>query len=430
MFQSNESFRFTKYQAFIIALLTILQFTVILDFMVLSPLGAMLLVDLHISPAQFGLVVSAYAFSAGIAGFLAAGFADRFDRKKLLLFFYTGFMIGTLLCALSPNYAFLLVARIITGIFGGVISSINLAIITDLFNPETRGRVMGYVQMGFAASQILGIPIGLFLANHWGWHAPFWMIVGIGLFIGAVIFMYMKPVADHLTLAHHRDPFLHLKRTISKPHHLLAFSATTLLATGGFMLMPFSSAFAIHNIGISMQQLPIVYGVTGIFSFLAGPLIGKLSDQIGRIKIFLIGSVITTVMVYIYTNLNQTPLAWVIAINIILFMGILSRGISSNTLNTMVPEASDRGAFMSINAAVQQISGGIAASVAGLIVVQEPNGKIDHYNTLGWVVIASIIMSAWLTNRIHQFVMNKQKKTGFVTHSTPQPLDEMETAIS
>lgn len=430
MFKGSHSIAFSRYQAFIIALLTILQFTVILDFMVLSPLGAMLLVDLHISPSQFGLVVSAYAFSAGISGFLAAGFADRFDRKKLLLFFYAGFMLGTLLCALAPNYPFLLAARIITGIFGGVISSINLAIITDLFKPETRGRVMGYVQMGFAASQILGIPIGLFLANHWGWHAPFWMIVGIGLLIGVVIFIYMKPVADHLELHAHRDPFLHLKRTISKPHHLLAFSATTLLATGGFMLMPFSSAFAIHNIGITMQQLPIVYSVTGIFSFLSGPIIGKLSDQVGRFKIFLIGSVITTIMVYIYTHLGITPLAWVIVTNIVLFMGILSRGISSNTLNTMVPEPADRGAFMSINAAVQQISGGIAASVAGLIVVQHPNGKMEHYDTLGWVVIGSIVLSAWLTNRIHQYILQKQLKTGFVTHPSPQPLDEMETAIS
>jgi predicted MFS family arabinose efflux permease len=164
---------FTRYQVFIIAILSILQFTVILDFMVLSPLGAMLLPTLHITTAQFGLVVSAYAFSAGASGILAAGFADNYDRKQLLVFFYAGFLVGTVFCALAPTYEFLLVARIVTGVFGGVIGSVGFAIISDLFRFEVRGRVMGFVQMSFAASQILGLPIGLLLANKFGWHSPF-----------------------------------------------------------------------------------------------------------------------------------------------------------------------------------------------------------------------------------------------------------------
>jgi len=164
---------FTGYQNFIVTILAIVQFTVILDFMVLSPLGAILLKELSITTAQFALVVSAYAFSAGAAGLLAAGFADKFDRKKLLLFFYGGFIFGTLLCGLAPNYHFLLIARIVTGIFGGVMSSISYAIITDLFAIQVRGRVMGFVQMAFASSQVIGIPLGLFLANMFNWHAPF-----------------------------------------------------------------------------------------------------------------------------------------------------------------------------------------------------------------------------------------------------------------
>jgi predicted MFS family arabinose efflux permease len=152
---------FSPYQVFIIAILSILQFTVVLDFMVLSPLGAQLMTELAISTSQFSLVVSAYAISAGISGLLAAGFADKFDRKKILLFFYTGFIVGTALCGIAPDYNFLLIARIVTGIFGGVISSISFAIITDLFKLEVRGRVMGFVQMAFASSQVMGIPVGL-----------------------------------------------------------------------------------------------------------------------------------------------------------------------------------------------------------------------------------------------------------------------------
>src|SRR5262245_61791248 len=164
---------FTPYQKFVIAILAFLQFTIILDFMIVSPLGALLLPQLHITTRQFGLVVSVYALSAGVAGLLAAGFADKFDRKRLLLFFYAGFLLGTLLCGVAGNYTFLLVARIVTGVFGGVIGSIVMAIIADLFPFEVRGRVMGTVQTAFAASQVLGLPLGVFLSNHWGWHAPF-----------------------------------------------------------------------------------------------------------------------------------------------------------------------------------------------------------------------------------------------------------------
>lgn len=191
---NNTTTKFTKYQIFIIAILTILQFTLILDFMVLSPLGAILMKELSLQPKQFGLVVSAYAFSAGASGLLAAGFADRFDRKKLLLFFYVGFVFGTTLCAIADSYEFLLMARIVTGIFGGVIGSISFAIISDLFKLELRGRVMGFVQMAFSASQILGLPIGLYLANAFGWHSPFWMIVGFSIIVGIAIVVYMQPI--------------------------------------------------------------------------------------------------------------------------------------------------------------------------------------------------------------------------------------------
>ena len=167
--------RFSSYQVIVILFLALTQFTVVLDFMVMSPLGDMLMKSMSLSTHQFGFAVSAYAFSAGISGFLTAGFADRFDRKKLLLFFYVGFIGGTLFCGFANNYAMLISARIITGLFGGVIGSISLAIVADLFPLHQRGRAMGFMQMGFGASQVLGIPISLYIANHWGWQSPFLM---------------------------------------------------------------------------------------------------------------------------------------------------------------------------------------------------------------------------------------------------------------
>jgi predicted MFS family arabinose efflux permease len=398
---------FTRYQVFIIAILAILQFTIILDFMVLSPLGAILLPVFHITTTQFGLVVSAYAFSAGASGLLAAGFADKFDRKKILLFFYTGFMVGTLLCAIAPTYYFLLGARIVTGIFGGVVGSVSFAIITDLFKLEVRGRVMGFVQMSFAASQVLGLPIGLVFANRFGWHAPFWMIEAFGIVVGIVIVVYMKPVDAHLAIKSERNPFEHLLKTLSHNTYLRAFLATTLLATGGFMLMPFGSAFSINNLGITMEQLPVLYGITGLFSIITGPLLGKASDKIGKYQMFVIGSIVSITMVLIYTNLGITPLWILIALNIVLFVGISSRMISASALMTAIPAPQDRGAFMSINASVQQIAGGVAAYIAGMLVTQSKAGPILHYNRLGFAVTGSMIVAMFLMYMIDRHVKKK-----------------------
>lgn len=407
---------FTRYEVFVIVILSVLQFTVVLDFMVLSPLGAIVMPALNITPAQFGMVVSAYAFSAGASGLLAAGFADKFDRKKLLLFFYGGFIIGTTFCALAPDYHDLLLARIITGVFGGVLSSISFAIITDIFKLEVRGRVMGFVQMAFASSQVLGIPIGLYLANKLGWHSPFFMIVGICLFVGVFIISFLKPIDAHLKTSTARNPFQHLIKTISTSLYVKAFAATTLLATGGFMLMPFASAFSVYNLGISLEQLPFLYMVTGVFSMISGPLIGKFSDQIGKYNIFVIGSLITMVVVAVYCNLGITPLWIVLVLNILMFAGVSSRMITSSALLTAVPVPQDRGSFMSINSSVQQISGGIATFIAGKIVVETTGGKLENYDLLGYVVVGAMLVTIIMMYFIHLYVDKKAE-----LKVTPQP---------
>ena len=403
---------FAPYQVFIIAIVSFIQFTVILDFMVLSPLSAILLPTLNITPGQFGLIVSAYAIAAGISGFLAAGFADKFDRKKLLLFFYTGFLIGTVLCALATDYYFLLIARIITGIFGGVIGSIGLAIVTDLFKLEVRGRVMGFTQMAFGASQVLGLPIGVLLAGQFNWHAPFWMIACVGAIVGILIFGYMKPVNEHLHLTIDRKPLHHLIQTFTFSDYLKAFFCTAFLATGGFMLMPFGAAFGTNNLGLDFKtQFPLLYGVTGVFSIITGPFIGKLSDQFGKMKVFIAGTLFSMATVAYYTRLDITPFWIVVAINVVMFAGIMARMISSTALVSAIPSATDRGAFMAINSSIQQISGGIASAVAGLIVVQSESGKLLRYDQLGYVVIGTMLMTIILMGWVDRYVKAKVQQS-------------------
>jgi predicted MFS family arabinose efflux permease len=395
---------FTKYQQFIIGILAVLQFTIVLDFVVLSPLGAQLMQVLKLTTSQFGLAVSVYAFSAGISGILAAGFADKFDRKKMLLFFYTGFIIGTFLCGIAPSYQFLLMARIVTGVFGGVMSSIIFAIIADLFQMETRGRVMGFVQMAFSSSQVMGIPVGLYFANKVGWHFPFLMISGISILVYIVIVIYLKPIDQHLKLKSERNALQHLFKTVANRNYIIAFITNILLVTGGYMLMPFGSAFSVHNLGIRMEHLPLLYFITGVFTMASGPLIGKYSDVLGKYKIFLIGSVLASVVILIYCNMGITPLWIVILFNIALMIGILSRIISSSSLMTAIPEPSDRGSFMSVNSSIQQISGGIASVIAGLIVMQSSTGALVHYNLLGYITVASIIITMAMMYYINRHV--------------------------
>jgi predicted MFS family arabinose efflux permease len=244
------------------------------------------------------------------------------------MFFYVGFIAGTVACAIAPSYGFLLAARIITGIFGGVLNSVAYAIISDLFKFNQRGRVMGFVQSAFAASQVLGLPIGLLLANLYGWHAPFWMIATLGAILGIVIMAYMKPITTHLQLKSERNPFLHMAKIVSNKNYLQAFLATVFLATAGFMMMPFGTAFNVHNMGLTREQLPTLYILTGFFVILFGPITGKLSDKIGGYKVFVIGSIFSMSMIAVYSVVGITPLWMVVIINIILFVGIMSRMIS------------------------------------------------------------------------------------------------------
>lgn len=384
---------FTRYQSLLVALLAFVQFTVILDFTIMSPLGAIIMPALDITAGQFGVAVSAYAFSAGISGILSAGFADRFDRKRLLLFFYVGFTLGTALCALAPNYHVLLLGRIVTGLFGGVIGSVVLAITTDLFSLQQRGRVMGFVQTAFAASQVLGIPAGLFLSNHWSWNVSFGAIIVLSIAGMAAVALVMQPVNAHLLLKQEKTAFRHLIATVTQTRYTMAFLVTTLLATGGYMLMPFGSAYTVHNLGIDIQHLPTIYLVSGLFSIFTGPLVGRASDAFGKFPTFVFGSAMSVVMVLIYTHLGQVSLTTVIVVNVLMFVGIFSRMIPSQALISAIPDPSQRGSFSAVSASLQQLSGGLGSVLAAAIIAENPDGSLRHFDWLGYIVVATATVS-------------------------------------
>ena len=401
--------KFTRYQALVIVLIALTQFTVVLDFMVMSPLGDMLMKSMELNTKQFGLAVSVYAFSAGTSGLLTAGFADRFDRKKLLLFFYVGFIVGTLFCGLANSYVLLIAARIITGLFGGVIGSISLAIVADLFPLQQRGRAMGFIQMGFGASQVLGIPISLYIANHWGWQSPFLMIVGLATIIWTFVMLKLQPITKHLELKTEKTAITHLWHTLRLRDYRTGFLLTALLSIGGFMMMPWGSAFAINNLQVSNEQLPIMFMASGIAALVVMPLIGKLSDKIDKVKLFTIAALSMMVIIVIYTNLTPVPFFLIITLNILMMTAIMSRIVPAMALVSALPKMQDRGAFMSINSSLQQIAGGLAAAVGGMIVVQRTKtSPLQHYDTLGYVIVVIIILNIIQLYRVSNMIKAKK----------------------
>lgn len=402
---------FSRYESLLVAMLTIVQFTVVLDFAVMAPLGAELIDSLDISTKQFGILVSAYALSAGASGFLLAGFIDRFDRKNILLIMYVGFIIGTVCCAIAPSYYFLLVSRIVAGVFGGVMSGITFATVTDFFRYEIRGRVMGFIQMAFSASQILGIPLGLYLAHIWSWHVPFYFIVGIGLINIGMLVKFMKPIPSKTIPGEKSSYFQVIKRVFTNKNYLVAFSTTFFLATGGFILQPYVTPHLVFDLNYAEDQLPYVFFSAGIATLIGSPIFGKLSDSWGKYKLFVTGSLLAGICIIWFVNVPAGNLFMVAVAFSCMMLFVSSRIISATAMITAIPDASERGAFMNINSAIQQSSGGIASILGGIVLIEkEGNQGFENFQLLGLITFVSILICILLMYRVNKIVEGKYLK--------------------
>lgn len=400
---TSAKVQFTSYQKLVIFILVFSQFTIVLDFMIISPLGYLMVKDLRMNPSEFSHVVSAYAFSAGASGFLAALFADKLDRKKLLLIFYAGFVVGTFLCAMSHSYEFLFFARVVTGIFGGVIGSIITAVVADLFTFNQSGRVMGFIMMAFSVSQVLGLPIGIYIGNAINWEAAFLMIVIVSLLMFFLIAFKLKPINAHLAHNKKENPFVHLWVTATDKNYIVGFVTIALMSIGGFMIMPFSTIFVVNNLGISQGDLPLIFMCTGIATMAVMPLMGRLSDRFNKFYLCAVMSVLCMMVVLYYSRLSTTPLLTFIGVNVALYVTLMGRFVPIQALNTSMPEVKDRGAYMSISSSLQQVSGALGAVIAGALVIQNaPDDPIRNFDILGDVLSALLMIVLCL-----MYVMNK-----------------------
>jgi predicted MFS family arabinose efflux permease len=373
-------------ERWILFLLATLNFTHILDFMIMMPLGNFLMPHFNISPSYFSTIVAAYPITAFFSSIVSAFYVDRFDRKKVLLLAYAGFLLGTLCCGIAPDAWFLMLARILTGLFGGLIGAQILSIIADVFPYEKRGRAMGSIFMAFAAASVFGVPFSLYLAGLFSWHAPFFFIVGLGVLVMPMIYRFLPSMTHHLLPGETRVPVLTiLGAIVHNKSQLNALLLSGMLMFGHFLLIPFINPFMEFNKGFTKNQTPLIYMVGGVCSLLASSLIGKIADQYGKFRIFLVAVICSLVPILLITNMPDWPLYATLGVFGFWFAASTSRNIPVQAMISTVVIPSERGRFMSFNSSFQQLFTGMASLVSGMMVSKAADGRILHYERVGFL---------------------------------------------
>jgi len=388
-----------KEEKFLLYVLAAIQFTHILDFMIVMPLGPRLMGIFAITPAQFGFIVSTYTFSAGMFGLVAAWFLDRFDRKRALLWLYGGFAIGTLLCAVAPNYYALTAARFLAGGFGGISGATILAVVGDAIPPNRRGAAMGTIFSAFSLASIAGVPAGLFLANHLGWHAPFFLLAGLSVIILILAAKALPPVRDHLS--RQKDtPWTEMKAILRRGNHWLAFALTVTMTMAGFLVVPYLSPSLVANVGLTNEQLPLIYLCGGAVTFFSMRWLGRVSDRLGLLRVFVAVSLIAMGPILVITRLPPMPVWGALMVSTCFMVFTSGRFIPGMAMVTNSVEGRYRGGFMSLNSAVQQFASGLASLIAGAIIVVGADHRLEHYGTVGLIGAGCVLASIGLASRL------------------------------
>lgn len=376
------------------------NFTHIVDFMVMMPLGPQLTKLFHLTDAEFGLLVSAYSLAAGLSGLLVSMVIDRFERKRALLFVYGGFAIATLACGLAPSYAALMVARIAAGVFGGVLGALVQTIVGDAVPFERRGQAMGLVMSAFSMSTVAGVPLSLWLASRWGWHMPFFAIAVASVAIWLMAWRSVPLLRGHMTGVSAQPPITQLKRVLAEPNHWRAFTLSTLMLAGSFSIIPYITIYTTTNVGLAQEQVPYIYFAGGIATLFTARLWGKLSDRWGKVEMFRFISLIAILPMMALTHLPVVPMPVLLLVTTAFFVFVSGRMVPGMALLTAASEPGLRGSFMSVNGALQSASMGVAAWVGGLLISRSPNGLVQGYGHTGWLALVSTLFIVWWVGRL------------------------------
>ena len=417
-----------KKERAIIFLLAAINFTQVLDFVNMVPLSIYLIPDLHISAFQFSTLVASYSISAFFCGIIAALLIDRHDRKLSLLIAFTGFLIGSFACGIAPNYVTLLVARIISGTFGGLLGAQLYSIVADIFSYERRGRAMGIVMSAFAIASVIGIPLSLLLTNVFNsnWHLPFLANGFVGLLLLPLMINYLPSMKGHISTYSSPTLFGSLTNPMKIRMQRSALIFSCLFMFGHFLVIPFIPSYLEFNKGFTKLQIPLILLCGGLTSFAAAIYLGRFSDKKGKLPIFLWSVFISLFLVLILTDMPSMNILGVLLFFGLLFMVVTSRIVMAQSMISNVVSQNQRGSFMSVNGSMQQLGQGMASLVAGAIVkTNKATHQLSNYNWVGYLSIAVLIVAVIIGNKIFKSI----DKTADVPSGDEQPFKSNELQL-
>lgn len=380
--------------------LAAVNFTHIVDFMVMMPLGPQLTRIFQITDAQFGLLVSAYSLAAGVSGVLVSMVIDRFERRRALLAMYAGFALATLACGLAPTYGALMAARVAAGLFGGVLGALVQTIVGDAVPFERRGQAMGLVMSAFSLSTVAGVPASLWLASHGGWHMPFYAIAAVSIPIWLGAWRHVPLLRGHMLGVSAQKPAEQLRRVLSVPNHWRAFGLSALMVIGSFSIIPYITIYTTTNLGLRPEQVPLVYMFGGVATLFTARLWGWLSDRWGKVRVFRLVAIGSVLPMMALTHLPPVPLPVLIAITTTFFVFVSGRMVPGMALLTAAPTPAMRGAFMSVNGALQSAAMGLAAWLGGVLISRSPDGLVVGYGRTGWLALGSTLIMLWWVGQL------------------------------
>jgi len=382
----------------ILLLLAAVQFTHIMDFMVMMPLGPQLMRELAITPQQFGALISTFAITSGLVGLAVAPFIDRFDRKKLLLFCYAGFALGTLACGLSHTAGALMLARALCGAFGGVSGATVMAIVSDLVPPQRRAHGMGIIMTAFSAAAALGVPLGLKIAQWWRWEGPFLVVAGAATVVWLCLQRVLPPVRGHLAgRADGAGDFLALLKDGNAWRGLLLMAA---MVFGHFTIIPYLSPYLVGNVGMPEKFLFLVYLVGGLVTIFTGPFVGKTADRLGKFRVYVVMVAGASLVIWALTNSGPRPVWQILLLSALFFTFASGRFIPGQAAVSLAVPSARRGAYMSLVACARDLASGITAAIGGEVIAAGPNGSLLHFNLLGWLAITVSLASFWIFRKV------------------------------
>ncbi len=408
----------------LLVILAVIQFCHIIDFMIIMPLGKTLMASFDISAGQFSRIVSVYAGMAFLGSLVSTAYIDRFDRRSALLFLFSGFILGTLACAFVPSYYYFLIFRGLTGAFGGTLGALILAIIGDVIPLERRATAMGWVMTAFSAASVVGVPAGIYIAADYGWQMPFIIVAALSFFFLLAIPFIIPPLVGHLSepaspsngmgsptaagqaTPHglrrriHASPLEAFSRIFKDANQRAALLFTIVLMLGHFTIIPFIAPYMQLNVGFGDKQVGLIYAVGGALTVVLLPLFGKLADRYGRLEVFSLASILALFSIYAITTLGAVSIPLALLVTSSYFVASSGRNVPATTMITSVVKPESRGSFMSIRQSFNELALFASSFMAGLIIVEDADGRLLNYELVGYFAIFMSIVAIFVARRI------------------------------